>query len=72
MQLFPGTNEVSAIYKAVAGNAMSFFLLANLLTGGVNLAMQPALMTNLSGRIILTSYVFALCVVFRLKQSVKS
>ena len=47
---------------------MWFFLLANLMTGMVNLSFQSALATDLTARMILIVYILALCVIFNIKE----
>jgi len=65
---FSGENDPPKIYKCVAKNAMWFFLLANLMTGMVNLSFQSALATDLTARMILIVYILALCVIFNIKE----
>ena len=55
-------------YKCIAKNAMWFFLLANLMTGMVNLSFQSALATDLTARMILIVYILVLCVIFNIKE----
>ena len=64
IQWLTSTDEDSKswIYRAIGKHALLFFLLANLMTGLVNLSLQPALMNNFPSRMILLAYAFTLCV----------
>jgi len=48
--------QLSIIAEAVSRNQLPFFLLANLLTGAINLAMQTLLASTLTAVLILTAY----------------
>ena len=65
---FSGEKDPPKIYKCIAKNAMWFFLLANLMTGMVNLSFQSALATDLTARMILIVYILVLCVIFNIKE----
>lgn len=49
------------ILSAISYNGLAFFLLANLMTGVVNLSMQTLMQDTLTAIIILTTYALVLC-----------
>lgn len=49
------------ILSAISYNGLAFFLLANLMTGIVNLSMQTLLQDTLTAMVILTAYALILC-----------
>lgn len=68
IQYYTGEKYPPKIYKCVAKNAMWFFLLANLMTGMVNLSFQSALATDLTARMTLIVYILVLCVIFNVNE----
>lgn len=61
-KLFSGTCATPWIYKCIAHHAMLFFLLANILTGAVNLTFQPAILPSKFSIPILSLYTLTLFV----------
>lgn len=51
------------IFRAISYNGLAYFLLANLLTGLVNLCYQTLLMDTMMSITILSMYMFSLCVI---------
>jgi hypothetical protein len=67
IQFITDFDTVSCLYQGIASNAMLFFLLANLMTGMVNVSIQAALFTDFAALFILIMYTMILCGVFCLK-----
>lgn len=49
------------VLKAINTNGLAFFLVANLLTGLVNLLFQTMLLDDLAGILILVGYMLVIC-----------
>jgi glucosaminylphosphatidylinositol acyltransferase len=60
----------SLTLKAVNRNQLAFFLMANLMTGAVNLHMRTLYAPSSTAFVILLGYMFSLCLVFALLDCV--
>lgn len=60
VDLMTETSTSPWIYQCIGGNSMLFFLAANLLTGLVNICLQPAILADNYAIPILISYTFVL------------
>merc|ERR1711862_1030483 len=58
IEIFTGIKKNPWIYNMIAGNALLFFLAANLLTGLVNIFLKPENMSDVMSRCCLAIYIF--------------
>lgn len=54
-------DATSKVMKAFNRNGLAMFLLANLLTGGINMSMKTLFMSDVQAMIVLVSYIGAIC-----------
>ncbi|XP_063711114.1 phosphatidylinositol-glycan biosynthesis class W protein-like [Symsagittifera roscoffensis] len=64
-----GRVECGCLYTAVYKNQLLFFLLANLLTGAVNLSVDTLEVDNFIAIVICLAYMYILCAVVVLKEN---
>ena len=55
--------RVPLIYRAISFNSLGYFLLANLLTGAINMSMQTITTQGTPAMLIIIAYMFVLQIV---------